>query len=114
MSKIADDVGACIAANFKFETIIPEHYVQYKGSRLFFDFYIKSLGVCIEVQGAQHFKFVKQFHGTVDNFYAQKRRDNLKKEYCEEHDITLVFFYDKEDLISKQLVISRIYEAMNE
>jgi hypothetical protein len=113
MSKIADEVGDCIDSTFKFETVIPEYYVQFKGNRLFFDYYIKSLGVLLEVQGEQHYRFVKQFHGTIEKFYAQKRRDNLKIEYCEQENLTLVYFYDKKDVITEQLLIERIYEAMN-
>lgn len=114
MSKIADAVHLCILNTFKFEHIIPEFYINYKNNRLFFDFYIKSLGVLVEVQGEQHFKYNKHFHTTVANFYAQKRRDNLKIEYCEENDLTLVYFYDKVDSINEELLLERIYEAMNE
>jgi len=114
VSKIADDVYACLISSFKFEPIIPEYYVRYKNNRLFFDFYLKSMGILIEVQGEQHFKYVSHFHSTKTDFYAQKRRDNLKVEYCEENGLTLVLFYDKKDVITEQLILDRIYEAMNE
>ena len=114
MSKIADEVHKCILDTFKFEAIFSEYYVKYKNNRLFFDFYIKSLGVLIEVQGEQHFKYNKHFQATIENFYAQKRRDNLKIEYCEEKNLTLVYFYDKVDKINEKLVLERIYEAMDE
>jgi hypothetical protein len=113
VSKIADKVHECLIELFKFEPIVLEYYVSYKNTRLFFDFYLKSMGVLIEVQGEQHFKYVKHFHSTVDDFYAQKRRDNLKVEYCEENNLTLVLFYDTLDVITEQLIIDRIYEAMN-
>lgn len=114
MSKIADKVYTCLRDLFPFDPIIKEYYVYFKNTRLFFDFYIKSIGVLIEVQGEQHFKFVKQFHGTIDSFRKQKRRDNLKLEYCELNGLTLVYFYDKIDEISVDVVKSRIYEALNE
>ena len=47
MSKIAEDVYSGIKFLFPHETIIPEHYVYYKNNKLFFDFYLKGLGICI-------------------------------------------------------------------
>lgn len=114
MSKIADDVCERVKRLFPYETIIFEHYVYYKNAKLFFDLYIKSLNILIEVQGEQHFKFVKHFHATKENFYAQKRRDNYKVEYSEENNLTLVLFYDKVDKITDELILTRIYEAYNE
>ena len=114
MSKIADDVCERVKKLFPHETIVLEHYIYYKNAKLFFDVYIKSLNILIEVQGVQHFKFVSHFHGTKENFYAQKRRDNFKVEYCGENNLTLVLFYDKMDKITDQLILDRIYEALDE
>ncbi len=114
MSRIADEVCERVRKLFSHEPIVLEHYIYYKNTKLFFDVYMKSLSILIEVQGVQHFKFVSHFHGTKDKFYAQKRRDNLKVEYCEENNLTLVLFYDKVDKIDDQLILDRIYEAMNE
>lgn len=113
MSKIADDVYSSIKVLFPFDTIIPEYYIQYKNNKLFFDFYIKSLGILIEVQGKQHTEFVRHFHGDKEKFYGQKRRDNLKMEYCENENLTLVYFHDTIDKITNELILNRIYEAMN-
>ena len=113
MSKIADDVYSGIKLLFPYETIIPEYFVNYRNNRLFFDFFIKSLNICIECQGRQHFEFVKHFHGDKEKFYAQKRRDNLKLEYCIDNSLILVYFYDQADVITNQLILDRIYEAMN-
>ena len=114
MSKIADDTYTVLKKLFPFESILPEYYVRYKNTRLFFDFYVKSLNFFLECDGEQHFKFVKHFHGSLENFYACKRRDNLKLEYCEENNLTLVRVYDKIDKISEKLILERIYGAMNE
>jgi hypothetical protein len=91
--------------------VFPEHYVSYKGSRLFFDFYIKELDVFIEVQGRQHVQFVKHFHGTAENFRNQKMRDNLKIEYVQEKDKCLVRIYDTEK-VTKALVLKKITKSM--
>jgi hypothetical protein len=112
LSKIADEVYDKLHSIFKFENIISEYYVNYNNNRLYFDFYLKSLGVLIEVQGKQHFEFTTMFHKTIDDFYSQKRRDNLKVEYCEKNNLTLVYFYDRMDNITDDLILKRIYGAL--
>ena len=57
-----------------------EEYVNYKGQRLFFDFYLPTLNLYVEVQGIQHTEFNKHFHGDAAAFRSQKKRDKLKKE----------------------------------
>ena len=93
--------------------IFPEYYIKYKGSRLFFDFYIKELSVFIEVQGRQHVEFVKHFHGDAESFHKQKMRDNLKIEYVQEHGQCLVRIYDTEK-VTKALVKKKIFKALEE
>lgn len=93
--------------------VFEEHYVRYKGQKLFFDFYIKELEVFIEVQGRQHVEFVKHFHGTAESFRSQKFRDNLKIEYVQEHNSCLVRIYDTEK-ITKALVNKKISKAIEE
>ena len=113
MSKIAEDVYLILQKEFPFTYIEKEYFVNYRNNRLFFDFFIKSLNICIECQGRQHFQFIKHFHGDKEKFYEQKRRDNLKLEYCLDNDLTLVYFYDQSDVVTNQLILDRIYEAMN-
>jgi hypothetical protein len=113
MSKIADDVFEVLQKEFPFTLIKEEYYINYKNTRLLFDFYIKEFGILIECQGRQHIEFVKHFHGQIDNFYSQKRRDNLKVEYCEKNNLILVYFYDTIDVINNELVLNRIYEALD-
>jgi hypothetical protein len=114
MSKIASKVHTTLKELFPLEIIVEEYYVKYKGVQLFFDFYLKGLGLLFEIQGRQHYEFVKHFHGTIDGLNSQRRRDNLKKEYVSLHkDLTLVYFYDTKDKITKDLVLHRIYESQN-
>lgn len=113
-SKIEADVHHVIRELFPFETIVKEHYVNYQGERLFFDMYLKGMGVLIECQGEQHYKYNKHFHGSIENFRGQKKRDNLKVAYLQENpQLSLAYFYDKEDKISAGLVKTRIYQAQN-
>jgi len=112
MSKIADNVYGLLKRSFPHYTILKEHYVNFKGSKLFFDFYVKELNVLIEVQGRQHEGFVKHFHEDASGFLASKQRDNLKIEYCECKDLTLITFTDGEKLSEKNLV-KKIWSKMN-
>lgn len=111
MSKLANEVYDMLRKVFPHQTIDEEYYVYYKGTRLFFDFYLRGMKIFIECQGVQHSKFVKHFHGTAENFRAQKKRDRLKREYLEEHeDSVMVYFYDWEN-ITKELVSQKLYNS---
>lgn len=112
MSIISDKVYNILNEIFPLNVIKKEHYVKYKGSKLFFDFYIKDLAVLIEVQGGQHTRFVKHFHEEKEKFVAQKHRDNLKLEYAQENDIAFTrFHYDEK--ITEKLVMRKIYGAID-
>lgn len=115
MSVIARKVHCILKEIFPanpFNRIFCEHYVNHKGERLFFDFFIKELLCFVECQGQQHTKFVKHFHGKKENFLAQKFRDNLKIDYVQKNNMYLVRFnYD--EVINKQLVIFKINKTMD-
>ena len=114
MNKTAKEVYDGLKEIFPNSTILTEHYIRYKGNRLFFDIYIKDLNILIEIQGRQHFKFVEHFHGSIENFRAQKHRDNLKREYIQDDPkLCLVYFYDEEDKINQKLILKRIYTAQH-
>ena len=113
MSKIADQIHSFLKEVFPRYNIIKEHYVQFEDTRLFFDFYVKEFGIFIEVQGRQHECYVHHFHGCVENFRGQKKRDNLKLQYVQENTkFCLVrFYYDEE--VTKELVKNKIYKALD-
>ena len=56
----------------------------------FFDFYINTLKLVIEVHGQQHYKFNPLFHTSAQDFAQQRKRDARKKEWCEYNNITYV------------------------
>ena len=111
MSKLADKTRDFLKEIFPHNSIYEERYIKYKGTRLFFDFYIKEINVLIEVQGRQHEEFVKHFHTDRDGFIDSKKRDNLKKEYCQETDIVLIEIRDEKEL-NKEKFIKRIWNEM--
>ena len=71
-----------------------------------FDFYLPKYNICIEYQGIQHYKPIKHFGG-IEAFNYQKKRDNIKKEYCRLNNIPLIeIAYNKKDLsIIKALLL---------
>jgi len=113
MSELADGVYDLLKEVFPHNIILKEYYVNYGGSKLFFDFYIKDLDIVFECQGKQHEKFVKHFHQDKEGFQALKKRDNLKIEYTEVNKIPFVVidYYDK---INKNILLKRIIKAQSE
>ena len=68
------------------------------GSRLSLDFYNANKKIAIEVQGQQHTKFVKHFHGNRLKFLDQLKRDKKKLDFCENNGIKLVEIYHKNEI----------------
>lgn len=54
-----------------------------------FDFYLPEYNICIECQGKQHYKPVEYFGGEK-GFQKQQKRDEIKRKYCESHNIELI------------------------
>ena len=75
-------------------------YEEFKviGTQLSLDFYNHNKKIAIEVQGAQHLKFVKHFHKTRANFLRQIRRDDKKMDFCDLNDIQLLQIYPEDKL----------------
>jgi len=113
MSVVSNEIYVIIKELFPHNVLIKEYYVKYKGTRLFFDFFIKDLKILIEVQGEQHTRFVEHFHGDKDGFNKSKFRDNLKIEYAQEQGVAFVRFYYNEK-ITKKVIMSKLYKAIEE
>ena len=54
-----------------------------------FDFYLPKHNLCIEYDGRQHFKPVKQFGGTK-GFEDRVKKDKIKSKFCEDNGINLL------------------------
>lgn len=111
MSKLADDTYEFLRKEFPHNIITREYYTKYNNTRLFFDFYIKDLAVVIEVQGRQHEEFVKHFHNDRETFLSAKKRDNLKKEYCEKRGLVLLEIRSEEEL-DRDGILERMWSGM--
>lgn len=113
ISQLAKSVRESLSQALPNTLIKDEEYVNYQGTRLFFDFYLPSLNIYVEVQGIQHSKFNKHFHNSAASFRAQKKRDQLKQEWCDLHDYTLVTVNYDEIPIGTVDLLNRIEEAQS-
>ena len=52
------------------------------GRNLEADAWNEDLGLIVEIQGRQHYKFTPFFHKTQDAFRTQQYRDHIKRECC--------------------------------
>jgi len=107
VSKIADEVLDFIKSNLGLYIVKKEHYVSYRGVKLFFDFFLPELGLLVEVQGEQHDRFVPHFHVDREGFLAYKKRDRLKKEWATQQGLTLLELR-KQDL--KGMTTAKFFE----
>jgi len=68
-----------------------------RNERLFFDFYINTLKLVVEVHGQQHYKFNTLFHTSAQDFTNQRKRDSRKREWCEYNNIAYIELPHNED-----------------
>ena len=113
MSELADKFYDLLKDLFPHNIIVKEHYVNYGGNRLFFDFYIKDLDIVFEVQGKQHEKFVKHFHQDRDGFFELKKRDNLKVAYAGVNKIPFIVINYNEKM-NRDILLKKIIKAQSE
>lgn len=56
-----------------------------------FDFYLKEKNVLIECQGKQHYIWQKGLQPTYHHFLLQKHHDWLKRKFCIDNNIKLIY-----------------------
>jgi hypothetical protein len=93
------------------------HYIPQKkfdGCRnkhkLPFDFYLPDINLCVEYDGVQHFQHVKCF-GDEINYYKQRMRDKIKRDFCKKNNIRLIRIKYNED-INKKLSQIKIFTKL--
>lgn len=70
------------------------------GRRLEIDLWLPDVNIGIEVQGAQHTRFIPGFHKDNNDFEKQKARDDYKREVCKQRGILLFEVYSLDDIDS--------------
>ena len=110
--KSEKDFGNILKEYFPSHTFIktrPKFLLYPKsGRRLELDFYCKELNIAFEVNGTQHYEYVKYFHGDKSGFLYTLEKDKFKKKACLENGITLYSFDlrtlpGKKDLNKKEM-----------
>ena len=94
-SEIQKKVGEKLKEIYPRQVILEEFPIP--KTRMSLDFFIPRLSIAYEVQGRQHDEFVQHFHGTMEGFKAQKKRDKNKQEWCDLNNIVLVEIRSLED-----------------
>lgn len=58
-----------------------------------YDIEIPEIKTIIEIQGKQHLEYIEYFHGSIENFYYQQRKDDYKKRFAESKGYKVVYIY---------------------
>lgn len=98
-SKFEEEVARLLtSARVPFER--EKRFPDLKHGYLRFDFYLPTVGVCLELQGAQHYTYTKIFHKKRSDFTKAQERDRVKISYCLSHNIKLycVPYWEKDNL----------------
>lgn len=82
-----------------------------RSETLYLDFYLPLIKRAIEVHGEQHYKFIPFYHNTRLNFLKAQKRDNEKKEWCEQNGITHIVLPFSESIDQWRQALS--YEQQN-
>jgi hypothetical protein len=69
-----------------------------RSEKCFFDFYINTVKLVVEVHGQQHYSFNTLFHTSAQDFLNQRQRDSKKREWCEYNNITYIELPYNEDI----------------
>lgn len=96
-SKFQTSVKEFLRPRWKFDMVFEEFPVP--KTRMSLDFFNKTQMIAIEVQGAQHLRYVSHFHGQHNyKFLQQLKRDHQKSEFCSRFGVKLVEIYPEDEL----------------
>lgn len=73
----------------KISFIREKTFQDLKNGKFRFDFYLPKENIIIEIDGEQHFKQIKKFQKTRQDFLKQQERDRRKNSYCLANNIPL-------------------------
>ena len=79
------------------------------GSRLTLDFYNANKKIAVEVQGAQHIRYVKFFHKSRLKYSDQLKRDEKKLDFCKANNIKLAEIYPQDEINASLFGDQEIY-----
>jgi|TARA_R110002020_G_scaffold363289_1_gene575565 very-short-patch-repair endonuclease len=106
-SKFQTSVKEFLRPYWKSDIVFEEFRVV--GSRLTLDFYNANKKIAVEVQGAQHTRYVKFFHKNRFKYSEQLKRDEKKLQFCKANDIQLAEIYPKDKITASLFGDQEIY-----
>lgn len=69
-------------------SVVYELFIPSLGQR--FDLFVMELGLALEYDGEQHFKYIEHFHKDTAGYVASKVLDRTKAEFCTDNGIKMV------------------------
>jgi hypothetical protein len=75
---------------FPLDAVYEEISVPGLPTSAYFDFFIWRPRIAFEIQGEQHYHFIKFFHGDRLAWAKAKKIDGYKREWCEKNNIQLI------------------------
>ncbi len=106
-SKFHTRVKDFLRSYWKHDVVFEEFRVV--GTRLTLDFYNANKKIAVEVQGAQHTKYVKFFHKNKFKYSDQLKRDEKKLQFCEANKIKLAEVYPEDKITASLFDDQEIY-----
>lgn len=88
-SKMHKIVLGWIRKYFPGFSIKENFHITYRGRDLYIDARLKNatMTIFVEIDGEQHDRYVKHFHGNLSEFQDLQLRDSLKEEFAECYEI---------------------------
>ena len=106
-----EELRTMVKRLFKYYKVIKTQNAL-KGWALELDIYIPALKLAFEYNGKQHYRWVKYFHPTIEEFKYQQYKDRVKKKLSKMNGIKLVIVkYD--EVLSEQLILSKLKHLPN-
>ena len=87
-SKLHLEARTVLKEEFPMMRVYEEVYVP--RDKFYFDFYIPTQKIAIEVQGQQHYNHTPYYHTSKLDYFQSLRKDLNKKKWCEINNITLI------------------------
>ena len=109
IAKYLTNMGIAFEREKQFDTCKHQRHLR-------FDFYVESLNTLIEYQGNQHFQLCSnEFFGDQENLNLVQYRDLVKRIWCFQNQVNLIWITKGEDVTSKldkHLVAGRLSTAI--
>lgn len=99
----------------KISFIREKTFQDLKNGKFRFDFYLPKENIIIEIDGEQHFKQIKKFQKTRQDFLKQQERDRRKNSYCLANNIPLyrIPYWEIENINSFKQLIKKEFLVKN-